>query len=244
MGTCFKYFGREGRDLSSLFPGAVMYGVDPVGYPWGEGTLARDPNEQWSDKTGLRLARANYERYSGLVPSGVVDLLPGNVAAGAILGVPDFQGYKWVRVSGGNANLNEDLNLGSSKVVLLVEGDFNVRGKITLNDGSGFFMVITGGDINVYSNVTASGSPALEGIFAAEGRFVTGRDSSSDDSQFWLRGVVSAANVTLSRDLDRALDTEENNHKPAELFEYAPDIVLRYPRQLSTERVLWREVQN
>jgi hypothetical protein len=68
----------------------------------------------------------------------------GDIATG---GTPDANGYYWYkfdgRQTGLDLNLNSAANLGSRKVILLVDNaDANIMGNINLTKGSGFFMMV------------------------------------------------------------------------------------------------------
>ncbi len=90
------------------------------------------------------------------------------------------------------------------------------------------------GDIIVDPSVTHPTQPALEGLFLAEHQFHTG----ASDRQLYVRGsVVAWEGVVLERNLGDA-----NQTTPGELFEYAPELLSTYPRNLTRTRVNWKEV--
>ena len=74
----------------------------------------------------------------------------------------------------------------------------------------------------------------IEGIFLAESEFRTGVAS----SQLRVRGsVVAYEGISLQRDLGAS-----NSNTPAEVFEYAPDIIATFPQVFTQRRIRWKEV--
>lgn len=58
-----------------------------------------------------------------------------------------------------------------------------------------------------------------------------------------MRGaLVGWQGVNLERDLDPTNTTGANNDTPAEFIEYAPDLVMTFPRELLREGLVWREI--
>lgn len=159
---------------------------------------------------------------------------------------PITNGYRWLRYSSSpQLNINGDLNLGSNRVVLFVDGDLNIGGKINVDDGRGFFMAVVRGNINVSPSVKDAGGlgstpdslPELEGVYFAGGSFSTGSNSSpNSDNQLHIRGSVSAGSFSLQRSLP------DNSAIPAEVFEFGVDQVLLLPDLLSRKQVIWKEV--
>ncbi len=169
----------------------------------------------------------NYAFFDNLIPddvnfNDVSDLVSG--------GTPYSDGYEWYTASG-NVTTSGDINIGNRKVILFIEnGNFNINGKINLNDGMGFFGVFVDGDITVANSV--AGSPSLEGIYLSNESFSTGAGT----SQLHVRGSVATfGTVNLQRDL-------ANDITAAELFEFAPDQMLLFPEKLMFRRTKWTEV--
>lgn len=138
-----------------------------------------------------------------------------------------------------NLNIADDISLGSRKVVLFVkDASVFINGNVTLNDGSGFFMIVTNKDIyvspDVYSGI--ENVPALEGIFVADGKFISQSAEDNSDRQLFIRGTVLASQFLLQRSL------KDNSSSPSELFEFAPDLYMNYPVYLSRKPLVWKEV--
>jgi hypothetical protein len=154
-------------------------------------------------------------------------------------------GYTWYKYNGAGGiplSINGPLNIGSKKVILLVDSaDLLINAPINLTKGSGFFMVLVGetaggakGNIVVDPAVGGGGSANIEGIYEADNVF----GDSAGNTQLWVRGsVVAYSGVSLQRDLNIP-----NATTPAELFEFAPDQVLLFPNKLGTRRINWKEV--
>jgi len=159
-----------------------------------------------------------------------------------------FAGYRWIRYRGsGNLsigrNTNTTINL-NSKVILFVEGNVTtkIKSKIRLQDpgsGSGFYL-ISKGDVVIDKDLgdQASNSPDtdVEAIIFTERNFITESKGQYQDLQLKIRGSVVASGFSLERSLDNNAD------HPAEIFEFAPDIVLTWPKFLSKKPTVWREV--
>lgn len=158
-------------------------------------------------------------------------------------GLPDASGYRWAKRTG-DVTIGNDIDIGPNKVVLLVDGNFYINGKI--NVGTGFFIVISSGDIIVNYNVkdanglgaTPDGLPELEGLYFADGAFISDTESPFTplDSQLHVRGSVAAGSFDLRRNLP------DNSLIPSEFFEFGADQLLQLPASLNRKSVLWKEV--
>jgi hypothetical protein len=156
------------------------------------------------------------------------------------------RGFVWYHFDGntlGDLTINSSVNMpGARKVVVLVEGaDLYIDDRINVADGAGFMMFIVGknesgnkGNIYIDADVSHPSAVEIEGIFLAEGQFRTG----AGDNQLHIRGMVAAYDgIVLERDL-----LGDNVDEPAEVFEFAPDFVLTFPRDLTFKRLRWKEV--
>ena len=141
----------------------------------------------------------------------------------------------------------------SGKTVIFVDGDVNIRTKITLATDNDFFAVISSGDINVDPTVgdTAVASPVpaqadLVGAFLAEGDFNAGSNSSQPDKQLGIYGTIGAdidlginngGRVNFQRDMGA-----NNSVGPGVAVIWNPNLLLNWPEQLSDALTDWREV--
>jgi uncharacterized protein YjdB len=216
------------------FPGVPAAGSS--GY--GEGKVS---STLWEASTGYRSDRVfNYQTFEKMVPSDVVfnEITVDTIVDPSSLGGTVSRGYYWYhyRPSVGTTPLtiDTDLDIGTKKVVLFVEGaDLDIKGTIKVDDGRGFFMAIVQGDIGVDGSLFEVSGPALEGIYVANGDF----DSGAGSETLYIRGMVAAyGQVDLRRNRD------DNSLTPAEVFEYAPDLVFNFPPFLARRKVVWREV--
>lgn len=161
-----------------------------------------------------------------------------------------FYWYKFDGTAGATSGLDLTItnpsSLGNRKVVLLVgSANLNLKGKINLTKGQGFFMAIAGkdaggnkGNINIDPTVGGGGTN-LEGIYFADGAISTGTTGAANDSQLTFRGSVSAnGGISLQRDLGEPANTTT----PAEVFEYAPDQIMLFPKILGVRKINWKEV--
>lgn len=156
-----------------------------------------------------------------------------------------FDGYYWYHFDGdtyGDLTINSDVAIaGDRKVILFIESaDLSIEGNVSIqSDGQGFLLVIVGktdtgtkGNINIGSSVTG-----IEGLFVADNAFSTGTAGADADSQLVIEGSVGAyGGINLQRDLP------DDSQTPAEVFEYAPELMLLFPKSLSLERMRWEEV--
>ncbi|QQS39363.1 hypothetical protein IPM62_02005 [Candidatus Woesebacteria bacterium] len=174
-------------------------------------------------------------RLSGEIKSGRT-IVTNTVAANGLNSGALINGYRWL-YSDGPLSIDGVQNLGDNKVVLFVNGNLTLREKINFNDGSGFFMAVVNGNIVIDTAFAGAASePELEGIFYAEGNFNTDATLGTLDEQLLVRGTVVANTFSLNRELSI------NTFTPAEVFEFAPDVIINYPRNLRVKQVTWREV--
>lgn len=191
----------------------------------------------------------NHTYFNNQIPKDtVITVVPNNTIDGSILesGGTLSYGYYWYRYDGSSSGLDltitAPVNVGSRKVILLVDSaSLYINGRINLTDGNGFFMAsvgktagLTKGNIYIDPSV-GSGTPDLEGIYQADGIFNTGATT----IPLSVRGSVTGYDgITMVRDLGGAL----NYTTPAELFEYAPDQIMLYPKVLGSRKINWKEV--
>jgi hypothetical protein len=242
LDDCNPLFGLEGL---GGFPGVPIYGGSA---DFGEGGIS---STDWLANTQSLFSKIyGYSYFSRLVHSEVelIEIESNSVNGGFFTsGGVSSRGYVWYHFDGntwGDLTITDDMNIVSDrKVVLLVEGaDLLINGRINIQKkGDGFFMAIVGkkenetkGNILINASVVHDTKPELEGIFLAEGQFRTGEG----DEQLHIRGMVAAYDgIVLERDL-----LGDNVDEPAEVFEFAPDFVLTFPRDLTFKRLRWKEV--
>lgn len=246
--ACNPVFGLRG---AGGFPGVPLYGGATADFQAGAGTgNAAEAPYNWLASSSYQGKTYDYAYFARQIPPDVTftEITTATVNGGDFnSGGAPSRGYVWYHYNGatlGNMIISGNINLtGSRRVVLLVEGaDLYITGRIGIQSpGNGFFMAVVGKDANglkgniiVDPAVSHPTSPGLEGIFVAEREFRTGAGT----SQLWVRGsVVAYDGFLLQRNLNAS-----NSTKPAELFEYAPELMSVFPQVFTTRRMRWKEV--
>jgi hypothetical protein len=222
-------------------PGVLIYGGDYDFSSSGmdQGKVSEAPPWGWKSNTNyVSVTEYKYAFYNRLIP-GDVDRdtnTIGNspIASGYLTtnGLTSGDGYKWF-FRNGPLVMGGEPALGSNKVILFVDGDLTINGRINLTAGTGFFMAIVSGSITVNPDIVNAGGPELEGIFVTDNDFIT----MLDDDQLTIRGMVAAYG-----EVDPNRDLTNNTTVPAEVFEYAPDLLFNYPSSLMLKRTRWKEI--
>ncbi len=235
--TCTPYFDLNG---TGTFPGVVVYGssVAPnFAVSGGAGTVS---SKKWLANTSYMGKTYNYSYFEGLIPGDVlVNDIPTDTISGSYLnanGTPSH-GFVWFRRNG-NLTITGNVNVNSTRkyIILVKGGNLTVSSNIRVSKvGDGFFLTVVNGNIFFDPTLTSTlGTPAVEGLFLADGTIHTGAGT----SQLYVRGSMAAlGGFFLERDLGNS-----NGGTPAEVVEYAPDFLFSYPRDLAKSRVIWREI--
>jgi hypothetical protein len=243
-GGCTPIFDLDGP---GGFPGLPIYS-GTFDFSDGSGTGTVSSTGWLAEATFNDTREYKYSFFDRRVPADATlnEITSPSIAGTAIsTGGTEYNGFYWYHFDGttyGDLTITSDVTIaGDRKIILFVEsGDLNIQGDVSISsDGQGFLLVIVGedpssggGNINVSSSVTG-----LEGLFVADNSFSTGTQGADSDSQLNMRGSYAAyGGINLQRDL--ADDTQT----PAEVFEYAPELMLLFPRSLTLERMRWEEV--
>lgn len=223
----------------SLSPQCLMITYDsgpaPAGIVVAKGSVSSSYSHVVNDD--YQGSVYNYDYFDKKTTAVTFNAPPAVVNSANLIALPtSADGYKWVKVVG-QLSIDNDIDLGQNRLVLFVDGDLNINGKINVQDGKGFFMAVVNGDIIVSPAVggaqeTPIPLPDLEGLYFADRAFVTG----AGDIQLHTRGSVAARDFELERNLT------DNSTIPAELFEFGPDQVIQIPAVLSRKQIIWREV--
>ncbi|MBI4058706.1 hypothetical protein HY404_00545 [Candidatus Microgenomates bacterium] len=228
------------EDGTGGFPGIAVYSGNSS---FGSGSVS---SKGWIGKSFYKGKFFNYNWFAPLAPPAVFTdsgsiINDGEISGGNLISGYESGGYVW-HYRNGDLNINSTVNLNDRKVILLVNGNLTIGGKINLNKGTGFFMAIVSGNINIDPSVSHPNQPALEGLFITNGTISTGHNPSGDD-QLYVRGsLIAWAGINFQRDLDPTRQNGKNDTKPAEYIEYAPDLIFTFPRDLSRHSRLWQEV--
>ena len=187
-----------------------------------------------------------YANFRDRIPSAAVNTLGASADQATLLSGsvdhPSGSGYYYFEHDGSTGNLTiedtGDIDIGTNKIVIFVDGDVNIESKIRLTKGLGFFMLIASGNITVDPSVggDANDVPELEGVYFTDGDFVPGTLGSGLDQQLHVRGVVVAGNRVV---LERSTAFTDI---PGELFEYGVDQSMLIPPALSSRAMTWKEV--
>lgn len=236
-GSCSNKFDIDGP---GGYPGVPVHAS---GTPtWGQNGVIS--SKLWLANTTYTGKTYNYDwfLYQTAVPTDKIISEAASVITGSSVNNADLNtGYLYggalYRFKNGDLAIDEDINIGSNKVVLFVNGAVAINKKINLTKGEGFFAIIASGNINVNQTVTNGANPALEGYFLTNGVFSTG-ESTTSNNQLIVRGSVAGlAGVTLARDLGTP-----NTTAPAEHFIYAPDLAFTMPYALMDHHINWNEI--
>jgi hypothetical protein len=223
------------------FPGVIAYGGS---FNKGSGITS---TTNWLAQTTHKITKVYDSKFFKNQIPGDTIINDASLLAGLTGTIDPNSGFYWYKYNGTINNLpftiNSNLDIADKKVILIVnEADFNINSNINLTDGRGFFMVLTeqnedGDKGNIIISPTVTD---LEGIYFADNDIPTGTVFPSLDVPLHVRGSVATVHggVTLQRDLGAST----NSTTPGELFEYAPDQILLYPKNLSVRKIRWKEV--
>lgn len=156
---------------------------------------------------------------------------------------------------GGECLINKNLDFGTRKVVVFVDGTLKIDSPAQIKVSSGGFLAfIVKGDIKISGQIGSkttgpfTGTNAhIQGIYIADGTIDTYYDKpAGTGSGFRLvvGGLFYAKNgFNLKRDLkNEAGATIKNSDTPAELFIFRPDLVVNTPKELRISSMSWQEV--
>ncbi len=228
--TCIDSLIQDGNGI----PG-IAIGGSAAAVQIGTGTIS---SKDWLAKSPINGRIPDYDSFVSLIPVSITPSDTGGICAGGTFnsgGATTGNGYYWYRHNG-DVTISSDVNLNAGrKVILFVDGNLTINGKISYNPANSYFMPIVKGNITVAGTVTtAAGTPTLTGIFYCDGKF----DSGVGTGPLSVLGSVVAKNgVSLQRDLGPG-----NNFESSENFTISPDLMLNYPGELSFKRPIWKEV--
>ena len=232
------FFNLEG---SGEFPGIVNYNSSA---DFGSGSVS---SKGWLTSSpfsiGNKYSTSYFEKQ---IPADTIINTVTTTSFNSVEGEIAGDGFYWFRYDGSSGldlSINSDINVGSKKVVLIVNNvDLYINKKIDLTDGQGFFMAMVGKDSggnkgNIYVKPSVNGSAdniaELKGLYLADGSFYTG----VGDKQLHIKGSVAGLDgISLQRDLN------DNSLNPAEFIEYAPNQIILFPKVLKIKKINWREV--
>ena len=229
--TCINTLIQDGGGI----PGIAIGGASGA-LQTGTGTVS---SKDWFAKSPMNGRIPDYDSFVSLIPSSLTPSDTGATCGGGTFnvgGATNGKGYYWYRHNG-DVSITSDVNLNPGrKVILFVDGNLTINGKISYNPANSYFMPIVKGNITVSPTVTTpKGTPTLTGVFYCDGKFDSGAGAVPLSV---LGSVVAKGGVTLQRDLGGI----GNRDASAESFTISPDLMLNYPGELSFKRPIWREV--
>jgi len=232
-----------------------LKGSDSPGIPVFGGSLslgsgkASEPNWQANTRVTNYGSTYNYSYFYNHTPSEIRNKWDdtNNVLSGgftqSLPNLVDFaqeketvaNDYLWVKV-GGDLNLSKSTLPSGKKLVVFVEGNFNITGNITLYEANSFLMFVVKGNINLSS---PSSVTQIEGLFFTQKDFDTGTVGSRQDSQLKVTGSVIALGKVYLR---RSLPSTQAESTPAEYFTYSPALFLQIPPTFNQRIFNWSEI--
>ncbi|MGB9911572.1 MAG: hypothetical protein ACPLKP_03170 [Microgenomates group bacterium] len=144
----------------------------------------------------------------------------------------------------GNLKLGESLNIGTRKIVILVEGKLLINQPITVDINNGGSLVIVASEgIGISKDISS-----LSGFFITNEGFYSSveneysandfNEGTPSSQQLIVNGGVIAKYFRLTRDLG----TQRNKTTPAEKFVYQPKLFLNLNSSLWRRASLWEEL--
>lgn len=196
--------------------------------------------KNWKARTSYTGKTYDFAYFKGTAPAEVITdprfaVATSEINASQLVDSAKLRsdGFVW-HYRSGDLTINGANNFGSSRIVLIVEGNLSILNNLTLDDGAGSFVVIASGNITLDRNVSHPNNPALEGLFFTGRQFITG----SGNGRLYVRGSVAAlGGILLQRDLG-----QQNRDTAAEYFEYDPSLLFNFPRELMKKGIEWREI--
>lgn len=137
-----------------------------------------------------------------------------------------------------------------NKLIVLVDGNLTIKGKVLAPVGS-FLMFIVKGDIKISENTVGDkqlvANPHLEGIYLSDKKlYTTLENENMSGNRLVARGVfVTGQNqggFALGRDLKNQ-GNFNNSVAPAELFIFRPDFLPNMPEVFLEKKFTWQEIQ-
>lgn len=138
------------------------------------------------------------------------------------------------------SNPGGPINLGNQKVVLLTEGDVNIKNPIRFGAG-GLFVLISKGNISIDPGIGAASDPSarttpdLQGLYLSQGRISTGEVTDGKTLR-WQGTVIGLGGIDLQRKV------ASGTSYPSEFFAFDPNLILSLPKALQNQVRIWSEV--
>lgn len=218
---------RISEDLDG-YPGVVSYGAGED-FNKGGGEIS---SKGWLTEVDWGGTTYGYDYFYNKAGKPTTPVFTGSV--------PAADGIYYAPSPG--VSISNDLNFGSRKVTVFIDGNLVIDKTITVSD-QGLVTFIVKGNINIKGTVGAKTDPAdrapeLKGVFIASGQINTNYDGDSSGNNLSAEGIfVGWQGITLGRDLKN-----DNTRWPAEYFRYNPALLMNVPRVLQKRSMSWTEV--
>ncbi len=211
-----------------------------------------------STKMSTRMWQVNNDSFDGFGPNHTkYDYTYFYAKLGIAPGVtPAFTGSKpglnGTYFANGDVSIGNQWNLSQGeKYIIVVNGKLTINAPISVNEKGGFLAFIASGNIEVDKNIGYNpqanfrSAKVIDGIYITDGSFRTLLSSQAvDDTHKIMIGkgtFISKANFDFVRDLG-ATGTYINANTPAEYFEFRPDLLANFPKEISIRQITWKEV--
>jgi len=246
----------KGNIYSELPSDSDLFDLDgPGGFPGiplYTGQIDTDPGDisstNWNAEAGYYGETYNFNYFKNKIEASVYSNFPetsypteSSTFASGGYNWPAGSNYYWYKSSSRNSSLTLSGNIGSSwsadrKVILFVDRPItygvNVNRVALPSRGRNMFMLVTNSNIVFPS----SASGAKDGIYIADGKFITQSAGPRIDNAINFTGtVVGWGGIELNRDLP-------SNSNPAETFTYSPAQILQIPSVFARKSIIWKEV--
>ncbi len=223
------------------YPGIVSYGTSAS---MGSGFPSDNTVGHWLIQTaGIR---KYYDYFYSLLDSPTLESAPtgGDVTQADLLA--DLDGIK--AYSGNISTPSSGWDLGTKKVVVIINGKFLAKGKIAIDtSGGGSLVIIAKDHIGLDKNIIADGSSTkFQGVFITDETFYSSIEPdftftpASSNKKLVVDGIGIARSFDLRRDLGGGAGG--NVTIPAETFRYDPSLMMNTHQDIWVPNHSWAEL--
>lgn len=217
--------------------GVVSYDTGTADF--GDGYPSNNTADHWLANTSQNPSRT-YDYFYQLLGSPTLESPP----AGNDVHTGDLPASDGVKAYDGDIKTGGNWNIGTKKLVVLVNGKFLIKNKIRVDSG-GSLVVIAKNGIGISKNLVAKGTGGnkVQGIFITDSTFYSsvnedfGFTPVDSNKELVIDGGVIAGSFNLRRDLG-----DDNSTTPAEKFRFDPGLVINSYPDLWKSRFTWQEL--
>ena len=222
------------------YPGLVSYNVDELP-DFGRGSVSA---KGWLAEDGFSINYSFDRFYSKLGSPNEDDLGTDKLKDYIVINHPDQS----VFYLNGDVKISDkwDDFPANRKAIVLINGKLTIDKEIIVPVGS-FLAFIVKNDIEVKGVIGAkpdqpgfsTRDSEIQGVFIADGTFLTNYDNDNSGNQFKGEGIFVANKFELNRDLK---ESDFNKLYPSILFIARPDLFVNIPEQLKESYFFEQEV--